>query len=204
MKIFCIGKNYLDHIKELDHDANIPTSPVIFIKPDTALVEEDNWKFPSFTKNLQHEVELVFKVSKKGKNIHLQNTLNFVNEMTIGLDLTARDIQAKLKQQGLPWEVCKSFDGSAVVGKWESIGEYSNLKNINFSLQKNGLMIQQGNSKDMLYSLQQCIREISIYFTLEIGDLIFTGTPPGFSSLVTGDMLEGFLEQEKILSFIVK
>lgn len=204
MKIFCIGKNYLDHIKELDHNANIPTSPVIFMKPNTALIDNEHWKFPHFTKDLQHEVELVFKVSKEGKNIPLENALHFVDEITIGIDLTARDIQANLKQKGLPWEICKSFDGSAVVGKWKNISEYNNLKNLKFSLQKNGVVAQQGNSKDMIYALQQCICEISIYFTLEVGDLIFTGTPPGISSLKSGDVLEGFLEQQKILHFTVK
>ena len=195
MKIFCIGRNYVDHIKELNN--LVPDSPVIFMKPDTALLK-DNEPFyhPSFSQDIHHEVELVVRIDRVGKKIQEQFAHKYYNEIGLGIDFTARDVQNIQKQKGLPWEIAKAFDGSAPIGAFINKKEITDLKNINFSLTKNGVQMQQGNSSLMIYSVDFIIHHLSQYFTLKVGDLIYTGTPIGVSKVNIGDVLEGFIEGE--------
>lgn len=203
MKILCIGRNYVNHAKELGNE--VPEEPVIFMKPESALsINDAPFIYPSFSKDLHYEAELVIKINKDGKNISEENATEFYDEMTIGIDFTARDIQQQLKKKSLPWEKAKAFDGSAAVGRFIHIPPEMKMDNINFSFLKNNETVQQGNSKMMIFSINQIIANISQYFTLNAGDLIFTGTPEGVGECVTGDSLNGFIENELLLSIIVK
>jgi len=203
MKIFCIGRNYVDHAKELGNE--VPTEPVIFMKPKSALLQNlTPFYYPEFTNELHYECELVLRVSKNGKYILEKHAENYYNGITVGIDFTARDIQDELKKKGLPWEKAKAFDNSAAVGKFIDITAALNKQNINFSFKKNKEEVQRGNSADMIFSFDKIIANISNYFSINIGDLIFTGTPAGVGECVAGDELEAFLENESLLAVEVK
>lgn len=203
MKIFCIGRNYGLHAKELGNA--IPENPVVFSKPDTALLKNgEPFYLPDFSNDVHHEVELVIKISKVGKNIQEQFARNYFTEIGLGIDFTARDLQSQLKDKGLPWELAKAFDNSAPLGDFISIADRKDLTNIEFGLQKNGAWVQQGNAADMIFSFEKIIAFISKYFTLKVGDLIYTGTPAGVGQVKIGDVLEGFLEGKSALKFEVK
>lgn len=196
MKIICIGRNYAEHAKEMK--ADLPTEPVFFMKPDTALLKEEDFYLPDFTKDLHHEIELVLKISKAGKHINEQFAHKYYNEIGLGIDFTARDIQAKCKEKGLPWEKAKAFDNSAPIGKFFP-AENLELNNINFELKINGVSKQIGNSKDLIFSFNKVISYVSQFISLKVGDLIYTGTPEGVGPVVIGDKLEGFLNGELFL-----
>jgi 2-keto-4-pentenoate hydratase/2-oxohepta-3-ene-1,7-dioic acid hydratase in catechol pathway len=203
MKIFCIGRNYADHAKEMASE--IPDEPVIFMKPKSALVQNHTpFYYPEFTNELHYECELVVRISKNGKYISEKHAANYYNAVSVGIDFTARDIQLQLKEKGLPWEKAKSFDNSAAVGNFVEITPAMNKKNINFSLAKNKEVVQKGNSKDMVFSIDTVISNISNYFSLNIGDLIFTGTPAGVGECMVGDELQGYLENDCLLTLEIK
>lgn len=203
MKIVCIGRNYAEHAKELNN--NIPSEPIIFLKPKTALLlDEKPLYYPEYTNDLQYECELVIKMSKNGKYIQEKFARNYYNAMTLGIDFTARDIQQKQKEKGLPWEIAKAFDGSAAVGRFVPIEPDTMMQNLNFILKINGETKQVGNTADMLFSIDKIIAYTSQFFTLNIGDLIFTGTPSGVGSLSVTDELTGFLEGEELLNCLIK
>ncbi len=203
MKIICIGRNYADHALELGND--IPDEPVIFMKPKSALLQAHTpFYYPEFTNELHYECEIVLRVCKNGKYIQERHAGNYYNGITVGIDFTARDIQDECKKKGLPWEKAKAFDNSAAVGKFIDITPEINKKNINFSLNKNGEVVQMGNSGKMIFSFDNIIAHISNYFSLNIGDLIFTGTPAGVGECVVGDELEAFLEGTSMLKLEVK
>lgn len=202
MKIFCVGRNYGAHAKELGNA--IPENPVIFSKPDTALIKNgEPFYHPDFSQDIHHEVELVIRISKMGKKIQEKFARNYYSEIGLGIDFTARDLQSSLKEKGLPWELAKGFDGSAPLGDFVSIDQLD-LNNINFSLQKNGVEVQSGNSSHMIFSIDQIVSFVSNYFTLKVGDLIYTGTPAGVGRVEVGDVLVGFLENKQALSVEVK
>ena len=202
MKIICIGRNYVEHAKELGNE--IPEEPVIFIKPHTALLKPGAlFHYPSFTKDLHYECELVLKISKQGKNIAESDARGFYNEITLGIDFTARDVQNELKKKGLPWEKAKAWDDAAVVGTWKDLTTDTDCKNINFMMNKNGVAVQKGNSGQMINDFNKIISHISIYFSLNPGDLIFTGTPAGVGPCIVGDELEGFYENESLFKLAV-
>lgn len=199
MNIFCVGRNYVDHAKELGNA--VPESPVIFMKPRTALLPANtSLPYPTFSNDVHYEAELVLKICKSGKNINIQNANEYFNEITVGIDFTARDIQANLKNKGLPWEKAKAWDGSAVVGNWISLTKEMLANSIDFSMTKNNTVVQKGNNNEMLFSFDAIIADISTYFSIEEGDLIFTGTPAGVGACVTGDKFEGFLNNEKVFT----
>ncbi len=203
MKIICVGRNYADHAKELGNE--IPDEPVIFMKPKSALLQSHTpFYYPEFSNELHYECELVLRVCKNGKYIQERHAANYYNGITVGIDFTARDIQNELKAKGLPWEKAKAFDNSAAVGKFIETTPALNRKNINFNLLKNKEEVQNGNSGGMIFSFDALIANISNYFSLNIGDLIFTGTPAGVGECVVGDVLEAFLEKENLLSVEVK
>ena len=203
MKIICVGRNYAAHAKELGND--LPEEPVIFMKPKSALLQSHTpFYYPEFTNELNYECELVLRVSKNGKYIQERHASNYYNGITTGIDFTARDIQNELRAKGLPWEKAKSFDNSAAVGKFIDIVPGFNKKNINFSFYKNKELVQQANSSEMIFSFDYIISHISNYFSLNIGDLIFTGTPAGVGECVVGDELEAFIEKEMLLKMEVK
>ncbi len=202
MKILCVGRNYSDHAKELGNA--VPENPVIFSKPDTALLKNgEPFYIPSFSNDVHHEIELVIKINKVGKKIQEKFARNYFSEIGLGIDFTARDKQNELKAKGLPWELAKAFDGSAPIGNFINI-ENIDLKNIDFSLQKNGQLVQQGNTSQMIFSFEQIVSFVSQYFTLKVGDLIYTGTPAGVSQVNIGDHLEGFIGNESMLICEVK
>ena len=203
MKIFCIGRNYVEHAKELGNV--IPEEPVVFMKPKSALIQNHTpFYYPEFTNELNYEVELVVRISKNGKYVQPKHAPNYYNALSIGIDFTARDIQNELKEKGLPWEKAKAFDNSAALGKMIDIKPGMDLKNINFSLKKNGELVQKGNTSEMIFKVDDIIAHISNYFSLNIGDLIYTGTPHGVGECVVGDYLEGYVENELLLSVDVK
>ena len=202
MKILCVGRNYSDHAKELGNA--VPENPVIFSKPDTALLKNgEPFYIPSFSNDVHHEIELVIKINKVGKKIQEKFARNYFSEIGLGIDFTARDKQNELKAKGLPWELAKAFDGSAPIGNFINI-ENIDLKNIDFSLQKNGQLVQQGNTSQMIFSFEQIVSFVSQYFTLKVGDLIYTGTPAGVGQVNIGDQLEGFIGNESMLICEVK
>lgn len=202
MKFICVGRNYSNHAKELNNE--IPKDPVLFIKPDTALARPgDDWYIPEFTENLQHEVEVLIKISKVGKYIQPEFAGNYYSEIGLGIDFTARDLQDRLKEKGLPWEKSKAFDRSALIGNFVSKEKF-NLDNLNFSLVKNGNIQQKGNTSEMIFSFNYLVSYISQYFTLKMGDIIFTGTPSGVSKLSENDFLEGFIENEKFFEIKIR
>ena len=203
MKIICIGRNYAEHAKEMN--AAIPTEPVFFLKPDTALIKDNSpFYYPDFSKEIHHEVELVLKISRPGKNIQTQFANKYYDYFGIGIDFTARDIQLQCKEKGLPWEKAKAFDGSAPIGKFIDKKQFSDERNINFHLKINGSNVQEGNTKDLLFSFDAIIAYVSKYFTLKTGDLIYTGTPEGVGPVKIGDRLEAFIEDQKLLDFEIK
>jgi 2-keto-4-pentenoate hydratase/2-oxohepta-3-ene-1,7-dioic acid hydratase in catechol pathway len=203
MKIICIGRNYADHAKELGNE--IPDEPVIFMKPKSALLQPHTpFYYPEFTNELNYECELVLRISKNGKYIQERHASNYYNGITVGIDFTARDIQDECKKKGLPWEKAKAFDNSAAIGKFIDITPDINKKNINFTFSKNGEIVQTGNSGQMIFSFDKLISNISNYFSLNIGDLIFTGTPAGVGECVVGDELEAFYEGTSLLKVDVK
>ena len=200
MKIICIGRNYAAHIAELNNE--VPERPVIFMKPSTALLKDGkDFFYPDFTKDLHYEAELVLKISKQGKHIAREFAHRYFEEITLGIDFTARDLQSELKSKGLPWEKAKAFDQSAVIGSWKKCSELNDTGNIRSTLDKNGGMVQEGESRLMITDVAGRIAEVSQYFTLQAGDLLFTGTPAGVGPVQKGDVLSGRLEGEEILRF---
>ncbi|OFY84287.1 MAG: 2-hydroxyhepta-2,4-diene-1,7-dioate isomerase [Bacteroidetes bacterium RIFCSPLOWO2_12_FULL_35_15] len=203
MKLICIGRNYAEHAKEMD--SAIPTEPIFFLKPDTAVIKDNQpFYYPDFSKEIHHEVELIIKISKAGKNIDPEFANKYYDEIGIGIDFTARDIQNKCKEKGLPWEKAKAFDGSAPIGQFIDKKNISDLSDINFHLTINENTVQKGNTKDLLFSFDTIIAYVSKFFTLKTGDLIFTGTPEGVGPVAIGDKLEAYIENKKLLSFEIK
>jgi 2-keto-4-pentenoate hydratase/2-oxohepta-3-ene-1,7-dioic acid hydratase in catechol pathway len=203
MKIICIGRNYTKHIEELQNER--PEEPVIFMKPDSAvLLKQHPFIVPEFSDDIHHEIELIVKISKVGKYIDAKFAHKYYDEISIGIDFTARDLQQKLKDKGLPWEKAKAFDGSAVLGDFIAKNQFETLENLTFELTKNGETAQKGNSNLMLWKIDELIAYVSQFFTLKIGDIIFTGTPEGVAVVRTNDVLEGFLEGQKLFRIQVK
>jgi len=201
MKIICIGRNYAEHAKEMK--AELPSEPVFFMKPETALLKETDFYLPDFTNDLHHEIELVLKICKVGKHIEEQFAHKYYDQIGLGIDFTARDIQTECKLKGLPWEKAKSFDNSAPIGKFENKTKFI-LNNINFSLTINGEQKQLGNSSDLIFSFDQIISFVSKYVSLKVGDLIYTGTPSGVGPVKIGDKLEGFINGVSYLTLSIK
>ena len=203
MKIICIGRNYAAHIEELKNEK--PGQPVVFLKPDTAHIKgEAPFYYPDFSTNIHHEIELVLKISKEGKYIQPQFAHRYFEEIGLGIDFTARDLQDQCKAKGLPWEIAKAFNGSAPIGNFKPVSEFSDLKNIDFHLEINGEVKQKGNTSLMLFDFAIIISYVSQFFTLKKGDLIYTGTPAGVGPVQTGDQLIGFIGNEKMLHVEVK
>lgn len=203
MKIICIGRNYSEHAKELKNE--VPTEPVIFLKPQSALLAEGRPMFyPDFTDDLQYECELVVKIGKNGKYTQEKFAHKYYNEISLGIDFTARDLQTKLKAKGLPWELSKAFDGSAAVGKFIPLTPEMDINDLNFELQLNGKTVQIGHTRDMLFNVNKIIEFTSRYFTLNIGDLIFTGTPAGVGNVTALDKLEAYLEGNLLLNIEIR
>lgn len=203
MKIICIGRNYVMHAKELGNE--VPFSPVFFLKPDTALLTNNRpFYYPDISKEIQYETELVIKINKVGKHIQKKFAHTYYNEVSLGIDFTARDLQREAKSKGLPWEKAKSFDQSAVLGDWIPKEEFEDIKNINFWLDKNGKTVQKGNSGNMTFTIDYLISYLSTFFTLKMGDIIYTGTPAGVGDVAINDQLVGYLEDRKMFDFKVK
>jgi 2-keto-4-pentenoate hydratase/2-oxohepta-3-ene-1,7-dioic acid hydratase in catechol pathway len=203
MKIICIGRNYADHISELNNER--PTEPVIFMKPDSAILPNKNpFVIPAFSNDIHHEVEVLVKICRVGKHIDAKFAHKYYEEIGLGIDFTARDVQSKLKEKGLPWEKAKAFDHSAVIGNFISKKNYSSLENINFELKSNQITVQEGNTSLMLWKIDELIAYVSQYFTLKIGDIIFTGTPKGVAKVTEGDVLEGFIEGESMFKIQIR
>lgn len=203
MKIIAIGRNYAEHIKELNNER--PDEPVIFTKPETAILKDgEAFYYPDFSQDVHHEVEIIVKISKMGKNIEEKFAHKYYDEIGIGIDFTARDIQSKLKAKGLPWDLAKGFNGSAPISNFVPKSKFTDLTNLNFHLDVNGSLRQEGNTSMMLYPIDTIIAFISKYFTLKTGDIIFTGTPAGVAPVKVGDTLSCFIEGEKMLEFEVK
>lgn len=203
MKMICIGRNYANHIAELNNER--PDAPVIFMKPDTALVQKQfPFVLPEFSDDVHHEVEVLVKISKVGKYIDAKFAHKYYDEIGLGIDFTARDVQSKLKEKGLPWEIAKAFDGSAVVGDFIPKSELGDLARLNFELSNNGKVVQKGNTSNMLWKIDEIIAYVSQFFTLRTGDIIFTGTPEGVAKVNPGDVLEGILEGRKLFRIQVK
>jgi 2-keto-4-pentenoate hydratase/2-oxohepta-3-ene-1,7-dioic acid hydratase in catechol pathway len=202
MKIICIGRNYAEHAKELNNA--VPTEPVFFLKPDTAVLKNGStFYLPDFSNDIHHELEIVIKISKAGKFIEPDFAHKYFDEIGLGIDFTARDVQQKCKEKGLPWEKAKAFDGSAPVGEFISKAELNDLGNIDFELLVNGTARQKGNSREMIFNISQIISYVSKFVTLKTGDLIYTGTPSGVAAVKEGDVLEGFLNGKKLLEIKV-
>ena len=203
MKLICIGRNYTDHIAELKNEK--PEHPVVLIKPDSAiLLQKMPFVIPTFSNDIHHEVEVLVKINKLGKHIDTKFAHKYYDEIGLGIDFTARDVQNELKQKGLPWEKAKSFDGAAVIGDWISKADIKDIADLSFSLSKNGKIVQQGQSSHMLWTIDEIIAYVSQYFTLKIGDIIFTGTPAGVGPVASGDQLVGELEGHQLFSIKVK
>lgn len=204
MKIICIGRNYAEHISELNNER--PTDPIIFLKPETAvLLKKQPFFIPDFSDDIHYEVEVLIRINKVGKYIQEKFSHKYYQEIGLGIDFTARDLQQSLKEKGLPWEKAKGFDGSAVIGeKWIDKNSLGDLNNINFSLDKNGETVQKGNTSSMIWKPDGIISYVSQFFTLKIGDIIFTGTPEGVGRVSTNDSLNGFIEDTQIFSINVK
>lgn len=202
MTIFCIGRNYVEHVLELNNQ--IPGDPVLFLKPATAVLKDNkDFYYPNFTNDLHHEIELVFKIDKKGKSIPEANAWSYISHVTVGIDFTARDLQQKCKEKSLPWEISKAFDHSAVIGQWLPVDDLDS-GNIIFELRKNGQIVQNGTIDHMIFPLPKLIHYISNFFTINKGDLVFSGTPSGVGPVQIGDRLEGFLNGMKLFDFEVK
>jgi 2-keto-4-pentenoate hydratase/2-oxohepta-3-ene-1,7-dioic acid hydratase in catechol pathway len=203
MKIICIGRNYADHIKELDN--KVPDHPVVFLKPESAvLLKKQPFFIPDFSNDVHHEVEILVKINKIGKHIDQKFAHKYYDEIGLGIDFTARDLQRELKEQGLPWEKAKSFDGAAVIGNFIPKATFKDINDINFSLKKNEELVQEGNTSHMLWKIDALIEYISKYFTLKIGDIIFTGTPQGVAKVNPGDNLCGYIGEREVFSVKIK
>jgi len=203
MKLICIGRNYTEHIKELENEK--PKDPVVFLKPDTSiLLKKHPFFIPDFSDDVHHEVEILVKINRLGKYIDKKFAHKYYDEIGLGIDFTARDVQAQLKEKGLPWEKAKGFDGAAVIGNWLPKTEIKDINNINFSLKKNDILVQQGNTANMLWKIDELIEYVSKYFTLKIGDIIFTGTPAGVGRVIADDKLRGYIENKQMFSITVK
>ena len=203
MKIICIGRNYTEHIEELGNEK--PNEPVIFLKPDTAILPKKMpFIIPEFSDDVHYEVEVVVKINRVGKHIDKKFSHKYYEEIGLGIDFTARDLQKKLKEKGLPWEKAKSFDGAAVIGKFISKSNFENLENLDFSLTKNNETVQQGNTSMMIHSIDDIISYVSEFFTLKIGDLIFTGTPKGVGKVTENDILQGYIDNDEMFKIKVK
>ena len=199
MKIICIGRNYLEHAKELNNP--VPTKPMFFVKPDTALLKTHMFYIPPFSNNIHYELELVVKIKKVGKSISKRFAHKYYDEISLGLDLTARDLQEECKEKGMPWEIAKGFDSSAPIGKWYQKKE---LKSLDFYLLKNGEKVQQGNPSQMIFDIDRIIEYVSKFMTLKKGDLIFTGTPSGVGKIEVNDVFEAYLDGKKTIDLRVK
>ncbi len=201
MKIICIGRNYTEHIKELANER--PSDPVVFIKPDSAILpKEQDFFIPEFTEDVHYEVEILVKIKKVGKHIDPKFAHTYYDEIGLGIDFTARDVQAQLKEKGLPWEKAKGFDGSAVIGNWLPKSDFKDLNHLAFSLLKNGVTVQKGNTCHMIWKIDPLVAYVSKYFTLKKGDILFTGTPAGVGKIMPNDYLSGVLEGHEM--FFVK
>ncbi|HLD51668.1 MAG TPA: fumarylacetoacetate hydrolase family protein [Sediminibacterium sp.] len=203
MKIFCVGRNYADHAKELGNA--VPEEPVIFMKPKTALLQPNTpFYYPQFSNELHYEVELILRIAKNGKYIPENQASKYYDAISVGIDFTARDVQANLKKKGLPWEKAKAWDNSAVAGNWILLSNEMLANPIHFSLNKNGEQVQIGDTRDMIFSFDHIVSHISQYFSLNIGDMIYTGTPAGVGECVSGDVLTGYLETQKMFELEIK
>ena len=203
MKIICIGRNYIEHAKELNNP--LPGKPVFFLKPETSLLKRNRpFYYPGFSKEIHYETELVIKISKNSKYIQEKFAIKYYNEIGLGIDFTARDLQKDCKQKGLPWEIAKGFDNAAPISKFILMDELNNKDNINFRLAVNGKIVQDGYSGDMVFSFDKIISYVSQFMTLKMGDLIYTGTPSGVGPIKIGDRLTGFIEDKKMLDFVIK
>lgn len=205
MKIFAVGMNYAEHNKELDHTLIKPEEPIIFMKPDSALLKDGKPFFiPDFSNEVHYETELVVRINRLGKNISERFAHRYYDAVTVGIDFTARDLQRKLRAAGSPWEISKGFDNSAIIGEFISVERYKDVQNLNFSLTIDGKQVQYGCTADMLFKIDEIIAWMSKFFTLKIGDLLFTGTPVGVGPVKVGQHLQGYLEEEKVLDFYVR
>ncbi len=203
MKIICIGRNYANHIAELQNER--PDEPVIFLKPDSAVLpDKAPFVIPDFSSDIHHEIEVIVKINKLGKYIDPKFAHKYYDEIGLGIDFTARDVQNKLKEKGLPWEKAKAFDGSAIIGDFTPKNEFSSTENITFELTNNGQTVQKGNTANMLWKIDEIIAYVSQFFTLKKGDIIFTGTPEGVAKVTPNDILEGFIENKKVLRLQIK
>jgi acylpyruvate hydrolase len=203
MKIFGIGRNYADHAKELGNA--VPTEPIVFTKPETAVLKNNAaFYYPSFSQNIHFEVEILIKISKEGKNISPRFAQKYYNEIGIGIDFTARDLQDMAKQKSLPWDIAKGFNGSAPMSSFASLQSFENLQNIHFSILQNGEVKQTGNTSDMIFDFDRLVSYISQFFTLKKGDVIFTGTPAGVGSVAVGDTLEAYIGKKLMLTCLIK
>ena len=203
MKIIAIGRNYIDHAKELNNP--IPEKPVFFMKPESAIIRSNKpFFYPDFSNNIHYETEIVIKIDRLGKHISEKFAQRYYKEIGIGIDFTARDLQAKAKEKGLPWEIAKAFDGSAPLSEFLPVSDFKDVNNINFSLKINDKIVQEGNTKDMIFSFNKIISYVSQFVTLKIGDLIFTGTPAGVGQVFINDRLEAYIEDQKMMDFLVK
>jgi len=203
MKIICIGRNYTNHIEELKNER--PTEPVVFMKPDSAvLLKQYPFVIPEFSEEIHHEIEIIVKINKVGKYIEPKFAHKYYDEISVGIDFTARDLQDKLKAKGLPWEKAKAFDGSAVIGDFVPKNDFVSMENLTFELTNNSKTVQKGNTSLMLWKIDELVSYVSQYFTLKIGDIIFTGTPEGVAAVKPNDVLEGFLEDKKLFRIQVK
>jgi len=203
MKIICIGRNYANHIAELQNER--PEEPVIFLKPDSAVLpDKAPFVIPDFSSDIHHEIEVIVKINKLGKYIDPKFAHKYYDEIGLGIDFTARDVQNKLKEKGLPWEKAKAFDGSAIIGDFLPKNEFSSTENITFELTNNGQTVQKGNTANMLWKIDEIIAYVSQFFTLKKGDIIFTGTPEGVAKVSPNDVLEGFIENKKVLRLQIK
>jgi len=203
LKIICVGRNYAAHIEELQ--SMKPKEPILFLKPETSIIHKSQPFFiPHFSSNIDYEVEVLIRINRIGKHIQPKFAYKYYQEISLGIDFTARTVQNKLKENGLPWEKAKAFDGSALIGEWISKSEYKDLNDLNFSLELNGTEVQKGNTSNMLWKINDLISYISTYFTLKIGDIIFTGTPQGVGSIKENDVILGYLEGKQAFSIKIK
>ena len=203
MKIICIGRNYIDHAKELDNP--VPVKPVFFMKPDSALVIRNRpFFYPDFSSDVHHELEVVIKIDRLGRSIESRFASRYFSQIALGIDFTARDLQAECKKNGLPWEIAKGFDYSAPVSKFIPVSGFKDIHNLNFHLDINGIRVQTGNTSEMIFSFEQLISYVSQFITLKTGDLIYTGTPAGVGPVKTGDRLTAYLEGDKMMDFNIK
>ena len=203
MKIICIGRNYIEHIEELGNEK--PKEPIIFLKPDTAILPKKMpFIIPEFSNDVHYEVEVVVKINRVGKHIDKKFAHKYYEEIGLGIDFTARDLQIKLKEKGLPWEKAKSFDGAAVIGKFVSKSNFDDINSLDFSLKKNNETVQKGNTKMMIHSIDEIISHVSEFFTLKIGDYIFSGTPSGVGKVTENDILQGYILNEEMFKIKIK